>query len=50
MGISRVAFQYFYNGINYPTLLPHKREEYRQKSGHKNYKEKFYGYINVGNA
>lgn len=48
MEISRVAFQYFYDGINYPTLLPHKREEYQRKSGYKNYKEKFYGYINLG--
>lgn len=44
MEISRVAFQYFYNGINYPTLLPHKNEEYQRKSGYNNYKKNFNGY------
>ena len=48
MEISRVAFQYFYNGINYPTLLPHKNEEYQRKSGYNNYKKNFNGYIHYG--
>ena len=44
--ISRVAFQYFYNGINYPTLLPHEYEEYQRKQGYRNYKEIFDDYVN----
>lgn len=30
MNVSRIAFDFFYDGINYPTLLPHKEYEYRK--------------------
>ncbi len=31
MEISRTVFQYFYDGINYPALFPHKKEQYERK-------------------
>lgn len=31
MKISRIAFHYFYEGINYPTLFPAKKEAYSRK-------------------
>ena len=37
MEISRAAFQYFYDGINYPNLLPHKECEYHRKFIDRNY-------------
>ena len=45
MEISRNAFRYFYNGINYPTLLPHKEEEYQRKFIDSNHKKIFNGYL-----
>ena len=45
MEISRNAFRYFYNGINYPTLLPHKEEEYQRKFIDCNHKKIFNGYL-----
>lgn len=45
MEISRAAFQYFYDGINYPNLLPHKESEYCRKFIDRNYKEIFNGYL-----
>ena len=44
MEISRVAFQHFYDGINYPCLLPHKEEEYKRKNYDKKYKYYFNDY------
>ena len=46
MEISRTAFQYFYEGINYPNLLPHKEEEYHRKNYNRNYKYNFDDYSN----
>ena len=45
MEISRNAFRYFYNGINYPTLLPHKEEEYQRKFIDSNHKKIFNDYL-----
>ena len=45
MEISRIAYQHFYKGINYPNLLPHK-EEYNRKNYNKNYKYNFDDYTN----
>ena len=44
MEISRIAYQHFYEGINYPNLLPHKEEEYNRKYYNKNYKYNFDDY------
>ncbi len=44
MEISRVAFQHFYDGINYPALFPHKKEEYERKNYDKKYKYYFDDY------
>ena len=44
MEISRIAFQYFYEGINYPNLLPHEEEEYNRKNNNKNYRYNFDDY------
>lgn len=38
MELSRIAFDNFYNGINYPTLFPHKEERYKRKFINRNYK------------
>lgn len=48
MEISRIAFQFFYNGINFPTLFPHKEEEYERKYNNKNYKQIFNDYTDFG--
>ena len=45
MEISRTAFNYFYNGINYPELLPHNEEEYRRRYEDKNFRYRFNGYM-----
>lgn len=45
MEISSTAFQYFYDGINYPTLLPHKEQEYKHKFIDRNHKKIFNGYL-----
>lgn len=44
MEISRVAFQHFYDGINYPALFPYKKEEYERKNYDKKYKYYFDDY------
>ena len=44
MEISRVAFQHFYDGINYPALFPHKKEQYERKNYDKKYKYYFDDY------
>lgn len=44
MEMSRIAFEYFYDGINYPILLPHKYEEYKRKHDDRSYKHVFNGY------
>lgn len=44
MEMSRIAFEYFYDGINYPILLPHKHEEYTRKHDDRSYKHVFDGY------
>ena len=48
MKISRIAFHYFYKGINYPELFPYKNEEYNRKYENKNYKYNFDDYIDYG--
>ena len=48
MKISRIAFHYFYEGINYPELFPYKNEEYNRKYENKNYKYNFDDYIDYG--
>ena len=48
MEISYTAFKYFYDGINHPTLLPHKEEEYQHKFIDRNYKEIFDDYMDYG--
>ena len=48
MEISRIAYEYFYEGINYPNLLPHKEEEYNRKYYNRNYKYNFDGYTDSG--
>jgi hypothetical protein len=48
MEISRIAYQHFYEGINYPNLLPHKEEEYNRKYYNRNYKYNFDGYTDSG--
>ncbi len=45
MEISSTAFKYFYDGINYPTLLPHKEQEYKHKFIDRNHKKIFKGYL-----
>lgn len=45
MEISSTAFKYFYDGINYPTLLPHKEQEYKHKFIDRNHKKIFNGYL-----
>ena len=45
MEISRTAFNYFYNGINYPELLPHNEEEYGRRYEDKNFRYRFNGYM-----
>ncbi len=42
--ISRIAFEYFYDGINYPALFPHKREEYERKFNNRNFRYNFNDY------
>ena len=50
MEISRIAYQHFYEGINYPNLLPHKEEEeHNRKYYNKNYKYNFNDYTNYSN-
>ena len=44
MEISRIAYQHFYEGINYPNLLPHKEEEHNRKYYNRNYKYNFDDY------
>ena len=44
MDVSRIAFEIFYDGINYPTLLPHQEEAYRRKFININYKSTFDDY------
>lgn len=44
MDISRMAFEYFYDGINYPALFPHKREEYERKFNDRNFRYNFNDY------
>ena len=44
MEVSRVAFENFYDGINYPTLLPHKEEMYKREFINKNYNTIFDDY------
>ena len=48
MKMSRIAFQYFYDGINYPELFPYKDEEYNRKFENKDYKYNFDDYIDYG--
>ena len=48
MEISYTAFKYFYDGINHPTLIPHKEEEYQRKFIDRNYKEIFDDYMDYG--
>lgn len=45
MEMSRIAFENFYDGISYPCLLPHRREEYERKFNTKNYKYIFDDYL-----
>lgn len=47
MEMSRIAFEYFYDGINYPRLLPHNEEEYKQKYENRNYRSDFDDYRDV---
>lgn len=44
MEVSRIAFENFYDGINYPTLLPHKEEMYKREFINKNYNTIFDDY------
>ena len=44
METSRVAFEYFYNGINYPDHFPHKTESHQRKLYDKCYKTCFDDY------
>lgn len=44
MEISCNAFQYFYDGINYPELFPHKKEKYNHKRHDKKYEYNFDDY------
>lgn len=44
MEISCTAFQYFYDGINYPELFPHKKEKYNHKRHDKKYEYNFDDY------
>lgn len=44
MEISCTAFQYFYDGINYPELFPHKNEKYNHKRHDKKYEYNFDDY------
>ncbi len=44
MEVSRIAFEYFYDGVNYPDMFPHKKEEYHKKYIDKGYKAQFSGY------
>ena len=44
METSRVAFEYFYNGINYPDHFPHKTESHQRKPYDKCYKTCFDDY------
>ena len=43
--IARIAFNYFYDGINYPVLFPYKKEVYYRKFENKNYEYIFDDYI-----
>ena len=45
MKISLIAFQYFYDGINYPELFPYKKEEYYKKFENSGYRYIFNDYI-----
>ena len=44
MEASSIAFENFYDGINYPTLLPHKEEMYKREFINKNYNTIFDDY------
>ncbi len=44
MEMSRIAFEYFYDGIYYPRLLPHNEEEYNRKYENRNYRSDFNDY------
>ena len=44
MEISRIAYQHFYESINYPNLLPHKEEEHNRKYYNRIYKYNFDDY------
>lgn len=44
MEISCTAFKYFYDGINYPELFPHKKEKYNHKRHDKKYEYNFDDY------
>ena len=48
MEISRIAYQHFYEGINYHNLLPHKEEEHNRKYYNRNYKYNFDDYTDSG--
>ena len=37
MEMSRIAFEYFYDGIYHTRLLPHNKEEYKRKYENRNY-------------
>ena len=44
MEMSRIAFEYFYDGIYYTRLLPHNEEEYNRKYENRNYRIDFDDY------
>ncbi len=44
MEASSIAFENFYDGINYPTLLPHREEMYKREFINKNYNTFFDDY------
>ena len=48
MKISLIAFQYFYDGINYPELFPYKKEKYYKKFENSGYRYIFNDYIDSG--
>ena len=48
MKISLIAFQYFYDGINYPSLFPYKNEEYNRNFENRNYNYIYDDYIDSG--
>ena len=48
MKMSLIAFQYFYDGINYPELFPYKNGVYYRKFVNRDYKDTFDDYIDYG--